>query len=109
MNDLRHKAIDPSRIVLAGDSAGAALCLSLLCLLRDMDLPLPAGGMCTLNKNAPQADRGFSAALVSPWCDLTESFPSIMENVRDLLTTYSKMKTQIEQVKTDVIREFPFT
>jgi acetyl esterase/lipase len=45
-NEYRHKAIDPSRIVFAGDSAGAALCLSLLCLIRDEELPLPAGGEC---------------------------------------------------------------
>ncbi|KAJ7240331.1 Alpha/Beta hydrolase protein [Mycena haematopus] len=58
-----HKAIPSSKIVLAGDSAGGGLCLSTLAILRDMGLPMPAG-----------------AVLISPWVDLTHSFPSVMEN-----------------------------
>ncbi|MEM9293188.1 MAG: alpha/beta hydrolase [Acidobacteriota bacterium] len=50
----------PQQIVLAGDSAGAGLCLALLMNLRDRGEPLPAG-----------------AALLSPWVDLTHSGPSI--------------------------------
>ncbi|KAJ7228482.1 hypothetical protein GGX14DRAFT_613080, partial [Mycena pura] len=59
-----HKAIPASKIVLAGDSAGGGLCVSVLSILRDMGLPLPAG-----------------AVLISPWVDLTHSLPSIMQNV----------------------------
>ncbi|KAF7541066.1 hypothetical protein G7Z17_g12046 [Cylindrodendrum hubeiense] len=51
---------DPSTIVLAGDSAGGGMVVSLLCVLRDQGLPLPAG-----------------AILISPWVDLTHSFPSV--------------------------------
>lgn len=51
---------DPSTIVLAGDSAGGGMAMSLLCVLRDQGLPLPAG-----------------AILLSPWVDLTHSFPSV--------------------------------
>lgn len=51
---------EPSTIVLAGDSAGAGLVVSLLVILRDRGLPLPAG-----------------AVLISPWVDLTHSFPSV--------------------------------
>ncbi|KAJ7639044.1 Alpha/Beta hydrolase protein [Roridomyces roridus] len=58
-----HKAIPPSKIVLAGDSAGGGLCVSTLSILRDMGVPLPAG-----------------CVLISPWVDLTHSFPSVMEN-----------------------------
>lgn len=43
-----------------GDSAGAGLCVSLLVLIREMGLPMPAG-----------------ASLISPWVDLTHSMPSI--------------------------------
>lgn len=53
---------DPSQIVLAGDSAGGGMAVSLLCILRDEGLPLPAGGL-----------------LISPWVDLTHSFPSVCE------------------------------
>ncbi|KFY77787.1 hypothetical protein V499_02892 [Pseudogymnoascus sp. VKM F-103] len=51
---------DASTIVMAGDSAGGGMVLSLLCILRDQGLPLPAG-----------------AVLISPWVDLTHSFPSV--------------------------------
>ncbi|KIO33836.1 hypothetical protein M407DRAFT_3841 [Tulasnella calospora MUT 4182] len=59
-----HTAIDPKRLIIAGDSAGGNLALSLLVLLRDMGLPAPAG-----------------AVLISPWVDLTHSFPSITQNI----------------------------
>ncbi|KAI9800902.1 MAG: hypothetical protein M1833_003039 [Piccolia ochrophora] len=51
---------DPSTIVLAGDSAGAGMIVSMLVTLRDQDIPPPAG-----------------AVLISPWVDLTHSFPSV--------------------------------
>lgn len=53
---------DPTTIVLAGDSAGGGMVMSLLCVLRDQGIPLPAG-----------------AILISPWVDLTHSFPSVAE------------------------------
>ncbi|BGP12779.1 hypothetical protein JCM10213_007293 [Rhodosporidiobolus nylandii] len=59
----KHRAVDPSKITICGDSAGGGMTLALLCLLRDAGLPMPAG-----------------AILISPWCDLTHSFPSILEN-----------------------------
>ncbi|KAK5083574.1 hypothetical protein LTR05_006077 [Lithohypha guttulata] len=54
---------DSSEIIFAGDSAGGGMALSLLCLLRDQNIPLPAG-----------------AILISPWVDLTHSFPSLSRN-----------------------------
>ncbi|KAG5984269.1 hypothetical protein E4U55_005427 [Claviceps digitariae] len=51
---------DPSTIIVAGDSAGGGMVLSMLCILRDQGIPLPAGGI-----------------LISPWVDLTHSFPSV--------------------------------
>lgn len=50
----------PETIVLSGDSAGAGMVVSMLVILRDQGLPLPAG-----------------AVLLSPWVDLTHSFPSV--------------------------------
>ena len=58
-----HSPVDPAHIVVAGDSAGGGLSLALLQVLRDSGLPLPAG-----------------AFLISPWCDLTHSFPSVHVN-----------------------------
>ncbi|KAK3316153.1 Alpha/Beta hydrolase protein [Apodospora peruviana] len=51
---------EPNTIILAGDSAGGGMVLSLLVILRDRGVPLPAG-----------------AVLISPWADLTHSFPSV--------------------------------
>ncbi|KAG9237038.1 hypothetical protein BJ875DRAFT_370897 [Amylocarpus encephaloides] len=51
---------DPSTIVLAGDSAGGGMVLSMMVVMRDQGIPLPAG-----------------AILISPWVDLTHSFPSV--------------------------------
>ena len=56
------KTQDPSTVVLAGDSAGGGMVLSLMVILRDQGLPLPAG-----------------ATLISPWVDLTHSFPSVAQ------------------------------
>ncbi|KAI0031668.1 hypothetical protein K488DRAFT_51609 [Vararia minispora EC-137] len=60
-----HKPVSPSKIVIAGDSAGGSLCLSALIVLRDMGVPMPAG-----------------AVLISPWVDLTHSMPSVMTNTK---------------------------
>ncbi|KAK7435254.1 hypothetical protein CaCOL14_012903 [Colletotrichum acutatum] len=71
--DAYHQAVDPKHIVVAGDSAGGNLSLSLLQLLLELhrqnrkirwlgeerEIPLPAG-----------------LALNSPWMDITQSSPS---------------------------------
>ncbi|KAH7097493.1 alpha/beta-hydrolase [Auriculariales sp. MPI-PUGE-AT-0066] len=59
----KHLPVPPSMIILGGSSAGGGLMIALLQTIRDAGLPLPAG-----------------AVLISPWCDLTHSFPSIHEN-----------------------------
>jgi acetyl esterase/lipase len=51
---------DPTTIILAGDSAGGGMVVSMLVTMRDRGIPLPAG-----------------AILISPWVDLTHSFPSV--------------------------------
>lgn len=51
---------EPSQILFAGDSAGGGMVLSMLVTLRDQGVPLPAGTI-----------------LLSPWVDLTHSFPSV--------------------------------
>ncbi|KAF3915561.1 hypothetical protein ABW21_db0205474 [Orbilia brochopaga] len=52
-----------STIILSGDSAGGGAVAALLCILRDQGIPLPAG-----------------AILISPWVDLTHSFPSVIDD-----------------------------
>lgn len=58
-----HSPINPGNIVIAGDSAGGGMSLALLQVIRDAGLPMPAGGI-----------------LISPWCDMTHSFPSVHTN-----------------------------
>ncbi|EGD86686.2 protein bfr2 [Trichophyton rubrum CBS 118892] len=50
----------PEEIIIAGDSSGGGMVMSMLVTLRDQKFPLPAG-----------------AVLISPWVDLTHSFPSV--------------------------------
>ncbi len=60
---------EPNEIILAGDSAGGGMVLTLMCILRDRSIPLPAGGI-----------------LISPWVDLSSSFPSVSaENPLDYI------------------------
>jgi acetyl esterase/lipase len=66
------KSYEPKEIIIAGDSAGGGLALSMLVIMRDQGIPLPAG-----------------AILISPWVDLTHSFPSIVEdNPGDYIPSY---------------------
>ncbi|OXV08067.1 hypothetical protein Egran_04170 [Elaphomyces granulatus] len=73
-----HAPVPPEKIVLAGDSSGGNLCLSLLQTLltlrrinaptvlfhgKEVSIQLPAG-----------------VATVSPWCDVTRSLPSVHAN-----------------------------
>ncbi|CAK9781177.1 alpha/beta-hydrolase [Cutaneotrichosporon oleaginosum] len=68
-----HRPVDPKNIIVAGDSAGGGLSLVLLQILRDLNLPLPGGSI-----------------LMSPWCDLTHSFPSVLSNTKtDVIPPYS--------------------
>ncbi|KAL5512614.1 hypothetical protein ACEPAG_3267 [Sanghuangporus baumii] len=67
-----HTPVNPAHIIVAGDSAGGGLTLALLQVIRDTGLPMPAG-----------------AIPVSPWCDLTHSFPSIHLNTdTDVIPKY---------------------
>lgn len=63
-----HKAVDPKKIVLAGDSAGGNLASALMIVLLESPRsrwPLPGG-----------------LALFSPWVDLTHALPSCRDNGR---------------------------
>ena len=62
---LLAQGVEPSRIILGGDSAGGGLALATLVALRDAGSPLPAGAVC-----------------LSPWTDLAHSGASIRSKAR---------------------------
>ena len=76
--DTTHRPVDPSHIVISGDSAGGGLSLALLQVIRDAGLPMPAGGV-----------------LISPWCDLTHSFPSVHTNTATVSSSFISSKFKI--------------
>lgn len=82
----KHHAVDPKDIIVAGDSAGGGLMLVLLMILRDMGLPLPAGSV---------AMSPVCLMIAMPadyqWCDLTHSFPSIMQNTKTVSGTIPQL------------------
>ncbi|CAE7140127.1 unnamed protein product [Rhizoctonia solani] len=70
--DAEHLPVPPNMVIIAGDSAGGGMTLALLQIIRDVGLPAPAGGI-----------------LISPWCDLTHSFPSVLVNTAtDIIPPY---------------------
>ncbi len=60
---LLESGYEAQKVVVAGDSAGGGLALSLMLALRDLNIPLPVG-----------------AALFSPWTDLAATGDSIRTN-----------------------------
>lgn len=60
---LEHRSVEPGRLVVAGDSAGAGLTVSLLVAAREQGLGLPAG-----------------AIAISPWSDLANGGASFESN-----------------------------
>ena len=62
---LLTQGVDPSHIIIAGDSAGGGLALSTLVKLRDAGGQLPAGAVC-----------------LSPWTDLALTGASIHSNAK---------------------------
>ncbi|EAS36023.1 lipase/esterase [Coccidioides immitis RS] len=66
----------PEEIIFAGDSSGGGMVASMLVILRDQKMPLPVGGI-----------------LISPWLDLTHSFPSMNDiGTEDYLPKYGFMQ-----------------
>ena len=73
-----HRPVKPEHIIISGDSAGGGLSLALLQVIRDSGLPAPAGGV-----------------LISPWCDLTHSFPSILTNSDTVCFSFSALPSDV--------------
>jgi epsilon-lactone hydrolase len=78
---LLRKGIEPARIAIAGDSAGAGLALAAIITIRDEQLPLPGAVVC-----------------LSPWVDLAVTGASMANKAsedpivsRDMLLGWGKL------------------
>lgn len=69
--------IPPSNIIVAGDSAGGALCLALMMYLRDNEYPLPG-----------------AAILLSPWVGKSE-FASRLEKTNVIAKQPSRLDNEL--------------
>ncbi len=85
---LLASGVDASRVVVAGESAGGGLTLSLLLALRDANLPMPA-----------------AAVVISPWVDLEATGESMTTNApydyisRDVLRIYAKRFVRDDELR----------
>lgn len=70
---LLEQGVNPSRLVIAGDSAGGGLTVALLLALREAGMPLPAAAVC-----------------LSPWFDLALHGATLISNdSRDYLSRHA--------------------
>ena len=69
---LLENGVEPTRIVIAGDSAGGGLTVAALVALRDAGNPLPAAGVC-----------------LSPWVDL--------EGIGESMTTKAEVDPMVQR------------
>ncbi|KAJ9193773.1 hypothetical protein DTO164E3_7702 [Paecilomyces variotii] len=76
-----HDPIPANKIVLAGDSAGGNLCLVLLQTLLTLRRISPTATVRFHGKEVP-IDLPAGVTLVSPWCDVTRSMPSVFRNAK---------------------------
>ncbi|KAE8152688.1 Alpha/Beta hydrolase protein [Aspergillus avenaceus] len=72
-----HEPIPAKKIVLSGDSAGGNLCLVLLQTLLTLRRISPT---ITFHGREIPIELPAGLALSSPWCDITRSMPSVVNN-----------------------------
>ena len=88
---LLDSGLDPCRIAVAGDSAGAGLAVALLVRLKELEMPQPA---CAL--------------LLSPWVDMTATADSYSRNAhRDPVLNREIMRFLAEQYLGKRARQTP--
>jgi epsilon-lactone hydrolase len=89
---LLQQGVDPDRIALAGESAGAGLAVATLLTLRDAGRPLPS-----------------SAFLMSPYADLTLSGESVVDKAAlDPLLTPDNLRRRVTDYVADADASDPY-
>ena len=75
-----HDPVEASSIVLAGDSAGAALCLSLIQVILDLKKKTNMGPSIRLHNRNVGVEMPAGLAMLSVAGDMIQALPSWMEN-----------------------------
>ena len=68
---VQDMAVDPSRVLFAGDSAGGGMVLSVLAAAKQKALPMPSGGVLWSKKNRQKCLGGVAKENDRPicWCE----------------------------------------
>lgn len=74
-----HDPVPANKIVLSGDSAGGNLCLALTQTLLSLRRVFPT---IRFHGRAVPIELPAGIAAVSPWCDVTRSMPSVVQNAK---------------------------
>ena len=79
-----HEAVDPKKLVLAGDSAGGNLCIALIQLLLHINRSQSKDGALRFHDHEVKFPLPLPAGVAShsPWLDMTHSFPSRTGNAK---------------------------
>jgi len=89
---LLENGISPNELVIAGDSAGGGLCLSLLLAIKENKQKMPAAAIC-----------------LSPWTDLAGNGKSINKNKRkDIILNAENLRKAANIYKGETKSEDPF-
>jgi len=82
--DSLHALTPASNVVLAGDSAGGGLCFALLQLLLQINRAAPTSPSLRFHNIDVTLPLPLPAglAVISPWIDVTQSLPSILNNAQ---------------------------
>ena len=110
--DAPHSAVVAKNLVLAGNSSGATLCLSLVKLLLELQRAGPAGQEIDFHGRKVAAVMPAGVATVSGWFDLCDAMPSWHSNGNDLLGVLQPLCTPTYPSDaiwpTDPPREHPY-
>ncbi|KDE05365.1 hypothetical protein MVLG_04277 [Microbotryum lychnidis-dioicae p1A1 Lamole] len=90
---VNHLSIDPSKIVLGGDSAGGNLAMTFL-----LHLARPCKQVTVIEWLGPVPGRPAGAFLVSPWVDMMSERPSRCSTNYDMLSNTWTRRSALEYI-----------
>lgn len=100
-----HEPVPANKIVIAGDSAGGNLTLALLQTLLTLKR---ADHKIRFHGKEVSIDLPAGAAGISPWCDISRSMPSIVDNAKYDYLDIRLQKTQLTGAAEELDTTIPF-